>query len=679
MKNITRFLSALTALCLILSLSAAFCVGAENIHYPETLHPYEPLLDDEGEPWIYEGEGAKDVKALRITFSEDTETEPGFDVIRLYGSKGQQVGEYSGKELAGRSVITPGISFYISLTTDAENQAYGYRIVSVEPLFAVQYTFVSNGGSPVGTISDATVDKSPRTEKEGMYFAGWYDNPSLSGEQISFPFRSDADITLYAAWSDVPATNLNDFSYEILENGTVTITEYTGYDSTVYIPAEAEGLPVTGLGSSVFAQTPVKSVVIGKGITSVDAYAFEGAPDLQDITVSPDNPAYTSENGVLFTKNMKTLLRVPAGFSGTYIIPESTTTIGTNAFTSCKQLTGVTFSKNIKAIPDNAFLACSGITKFTVPAGITSIGEGAFKSCTKLDSVSISDSVTKIGKDAFAYTALYKNSSSWENGVLYADNYAVASTAVDTPKNLVLKDGTRGVADYSFSKNTSLLTVTLPESTRFIGSYAFLSCTALTSADLPEGITSIGDYAFSKCTSLTSVTLPDSLTAVGKMGIFDGDTALTSAVIGKGLKSLCTNMFKGCSKLKTVTLTNSTTDVAKNAFSGCTALTDVTYKGSAAQWSRMSVKPDGNSTFTGADITFDLSDVWSKGDLNHDGKANGVDGSMIKEFILGDRIPTENEFYAADVNSDGKINSVDGNRIREIIVGNIPFINAWEQ
>lgn len=56
------------------------------------------------------------------------------------------------------------------------------------------------------------------------------------------------------------------------------------------------------------------------------------------IEVATDNTAYTSVDGVLFTKDEKILVAFPGGKSSVYTIPRGVTTIGNKAFSNCDNL-----------------------------------------------------------------------------------------------------------------------------------------------------------------------------------------------------------------------------------------------------------------------------------------------------------------------------------------------------
>lgn len=60
--------------------------------------------------------------------------------------------------------------------------------------------FVTNGGSEVKEIYTNEISEIPYTQKENCEFGGWYTKSDLSEEAITFPFKVEKEITLYAKW-----------------------------------------------------------------------------------------------------------------------------------------------------------------------------------------------------------------------------------------------------------------------------------------------------------------------------------------------------------------------------------------------------------------------------------------------------------------------------------------------
>ena len=70
-------------------------------------------------------------------------------------------------------------------------------------------------------------------------------------------------------------------------------------------------------------------------------------------------------------------------------IPNSVTSIGSQAFQSCRSLTSVTIPNSVTSIGNNAFYNCTGLTSITIPDSVTSIGNYAFRNCSNLASVTV--------------------------------------------------------------------------------------------------------------------------------------------------------------------------------------------------------------------------------------------------------------------------------------------------
>jgi hypothetical protein len=160
---------------------------------------------------------------------------------------------------------------------------------------------------------------------------------------------------------------------------------------------------VTHIENAAFAYcTSLRSATIGNGVTNLGAGVFQICTSLTNIAVTAGNPAYSSGNGVLFDKPQTTLIRFPAGLSGSYAIPSSVTNIGDHAFSYCAGLTNVTIPAGVRSISDGAFVHCSGLASATIPNSVKSISSAAFLACTGLKTVTVGNGVTNLNSSAFA-------------------------------------------------------------------------------------------------------------------------------------------------------------------------------------------------------------------------------------------------------------------------------------
>ncbi|WP_317856422.1 GLUG motif-containing protein [Chakrabartyella piscis] len=76
----------------------------------------------------------------------------------------------------------------------------------------------------------------------------------------------------------------------------------------------------------------------------------------QMLYVSEDNPYYTAVDGVLFNKDMTTLMVYPSAREGsTYTVPESVTSIGSYAFSECENLSAICFLSNAPQLQEDCF------------------------------------------------------------------------------------------------------------------------------------------------------------------------------------------------------------------------------------------------------------------------------------------------------------------------------------
>lgn len=102
----------------------------EDFTYPRSPHPYENNYNKTQSYTCPD----KNTKAMEVTFSDSCRTEEKYDVVSIYDGNSKFVGSYSGRELAGRTMIIDGNSFSVNLKSDRSQNYYGYAITKVTPL-----------------------------------------------------------------------------------------------------------------------------------------------------------------------------------------------------------------------------------------------------------------------------------------------------------------------------------------------------------------------------------------------------------------------------------------------------------------------------------------------------------------------------------------------------------------
>lgn len=160
----------------------------------------------------------------------------------------------------------------------------------------------------------------------------------------------------------------------------------------------------------------------------------------------------------------------------------------------------ITVSEGVTSIGNNAFHSCKAESVDLQGTSLVSIGKNAFSRCTMLMSIFIPESVQSIGSEAFSLCE--------------------GLSTVELPTTLTI------IPDGIFTDCALLESITIPDTVTEIGANAFSKCTAFSLTGLPDGIKSIGAAAFENCGRIEELVLPETLEHIG-------EAAFTGTVIDK--------------------------------------------------------------------------------------------------------------------------------------------------
>ena len=324
--------------------------------------------------------------------------------------------------------------------------------------------------------------------------------------------------------------------------------------------------------------------------------------------------------------------------------------VSTAAFNGCSMLSEITLNHGIAEIYDYAFYNCVNLTTVNIPAGVTAIGDHAFSGCSALPSIELPSSIINIGDNVFDYCESLGTITVDEGSLNY---HSAGNCLIKTSDKILLAGGNAAVipsdgsvtsiAAYAFSGRSGLVSVTIPSGVEKIGEYAFVDCGALVSIMIPDSVTSLGSGLLSGCGNLETITLPfignkAGITSgseyqyplgyifgkdyyAGGVGTkqtykFGSSTTTQTYYIPKSLRSVTVTggeilqgAFYNCSMLTTVTIPESVTSIGSEAFYNCKNLSEVSFKGTMAEWDEVSKGVNWNSSCSFAVVKCSDGDV----------------------------------------------------------------------
>lgn len=371
--------------------------------------------------------------------------------------------------------------------------------------------------------------------------------------------------------------------------------EYIGEEAFFLTAIEQIAIPnsVKVISWRAFAGTNLKKVAIPGAVEYIGEGAFYGCKNLTSFSASGN---YTSVDGVLFTKNKKTLVAFPSGRGGEYKVPNGTEIIFAQAFRENEKLTKVTFPESLKEIETLAFCDTLNLTEIKFPHSLEVIASGAFAKSTtskvgsQTVSIKIPKTVSYIGEQAFLGYNVSGYEVSEEN-----ENYSSLNGFLlnKTQTQLVMAPSALSGA------------VTLPETVNLIESGALKGCDHITELVFPDSVVAISLNAGAP-KSLTKLTVGKGMKKFNNIKYFMGVEIVISndnpnytvengVVYSKdltklylfnskaetyttptALETIVSGAFYGTnSTLKTISLTSKVKEMPNGAFGTCVALENI--------------------------------------------------------------------------------------------------------
>lgn len=413
-------------------------------------------------------------------------------------------------------------------------------------------------------------------------------------------------------------TSISSFAFYYYKNlksvtipSTVQVIDEYAFEACTSLESVTIPDGVIKLGTYAFGGcSSLKEVTVGRTLTDIDRYSFYFCESLENFYVLPENPAYSSADGVLFNKDKTKLIQYPSGnIRDTYNVPEGVKIIGDESFMDAAALMNITLPDSVIEIGANPFggtgfcendanwkddvlyigdeyLIMAGkeglisgtyeikdgtkvvagwafgngnceATSITIPASVVSIGRAAFR-CPSISEITVQEgnnhfiSVDNVlfTKDMseLIYYPVAKSGTSYAipEGVKKIAEEAITATSLT---EITIPESVTEIEELGFALNQNLSKITLPDSLTSVGYAAFYFCDKLESIDFGSNLVSIEDYAFYHCYGLASVYFPDTLTHIGDYAFYYC-TGLQHVSIPKNIQKIGARAFFNCNSLK---------------------------------------------------------------------------------------------------------------------------------
>lgn len=316
----------------------------------------------------------------------------------------------------------------------------------------------------------------------------------------------------------------------------------------------SEGLEM--IGHHAFARcNSLNEITFPASLKTIDYPILNGSA-IANIYVNENSTRYKSVDGILFNKDLSTLICYPPARSGSYVIPDSVTRIDGSAFESCETLEEITIPATVTSIGSYAFWGCTGLSSIEIPQGVTLLNDRTFYECSNLSNVRLPEGLSVIGPSVF--------------------------DGCSSLASIALPDSVTQIGYRAFMNCEALTSVVIPEKVTRIEEETFRFCSNLSNVTLPEGITTIGKNAFGDCSSMATISLPSTVSTIREYA-FQG-AGLTSLGVTEGTKTIGEYAFFSCKSLAEIEIPSSVTKIYNGAFNACSKLEKIYYVGTLVGW-----------------------------------------------------------------------------------------------
>ena len=323
-------------------------------------------------------------------------------------------------------------------------------------------------------------------------------------------------------------------------------------------------------------------LTIPNSVTVIGPNAFYHCQQLTGTLTIPESVLRIGDGAFCFCDGLTTLNFNAANYDGDcscyygYFPGQAS---GENKwFGSCPLLKTLHIGEAVTIITPELFKGCRFEGEIVIPNSVTSVGRDAFTSCTGITEVTIGEGVASMGILP-QYGAVFNNCTSlatvFFNAVNCADmTYSNLFENCPALTSLYIGNNVGRIPSKAFKNCSFSGTIIIPNSVTEIGGEAFTNCSNITAVTIGEGLTKTNGQIFSGCTGLATVNYNAiNCTNWNTYETWKDCTSLDTLFIGTNVESIPNGIFKDCSFACNLVLPNSLLTIGENAFQNCSGFT----------------------------------------------------------------------------------------------------------